>query len=112
MFALRREPKLMFRRLRGLRPQYDTVGRHRIRLPVGSQVLDHKRRFRLYDTALGSIASMIHAKYPDLHAIDIGANVGDTAALIRKSADIPVLCIEGDPLLVPVLLDNSARLGH
>jgi FkbM family methyltransferase len=90
---------------------YAQIGKYRIRLPENSQVLNYKRAYQLYDTALGSIADTLKTKYPTLHAIDIGANVGDTAALIRQSAEIPVLCIEGDTILLPVLRENVARLG-
>ena len=97
--------------LRKPKPQYAQIGPYRIRLAVNSQWLNYRSAFHLYDTALGRIASILKGKYPTLHAIDIGANVGDTAALIRESAEIPVLCIEGDPILLPILSENSARLG-
>ena len=93
------------------RPKYATIGPYLVRLPQDSQVLRYKSDFRLYDTALGHIAAVVAAKYPSLHAIDIGANVGDTCALIRQSAEIPVLCVEGDPLLIPILKENMGRLG-
>jgi FkbM family methyltransferase len=91
--------------------QYAEIGRYRIRLPENGRLLIHKKAFHLYDTALVEISRVLYGKYPGLHAIDIGANVGDTAALIRKSAEIPVLCIEGDPALLPLLSENVARLG-
>jgi FkbM family methyltransferase len=91
--------------------QYVQVGQYRIRLPANSQWLNNRSAFHLYDTALARVASILKAKYPTLHAIDIGANVGDTAAVIRESAEIPVLCIEGDPVLLPILTENLARLG-
>jgi FkbM family methyltransferase len=71
----------------------------------------YKSAFGLYDTALGDIAAIVRAKYPDLHAIDVGAYVGDSAALIRASGDIPVLCIEGDRALFSLLAENASRLG-
>lgn len=92
-------------------PKYDTIGGHRIRLAAGSRTLEYKRKCRLYDTALGHIANVVRSKYLDLHAIDIGANVGDTAALIRNVVDIPVLCVEGDPALLPILKENAESLG-
>jgi FkbM family methyltransferase len=73
--------------------------------------LEYKQSFRLYDTALGEIAKIVRTKYPDLRAIDIGANVGDSAALIRNAGEIPVLCIEGDPVLLPVLDENALVIG-
>jgi FkbM family methyltransferase len=78
---------------------------------VNSQWLHLRSAYQLYDTALARIASSLKAKYPALHAIDIGANVGVTPAVIRESAEIPVLCIEGDPVLLPILTENVARLG-
>jgi FkbM family methyltransferase len=103
--------KSLFRRLWRPKPQYAQIGKHRIRLAVDSQWPHYRKKFHLYDAALGPIAAVIHAKYPELRAIDIGANVGDTAALIRESAEIPILCIEGDPVLLPILTENAARLG-
>ena len=99
------------RRFRKPKPQFAEIGPYQIHLPVNSQVLNYRSAYHLYDTALGQIASILKSKYPGLHAIDIGANVGDTAALIRESVEIPVLCIEGDPSLLPFLTENVARLG-
>jgi FkbM family methyltransferase len=104
-----RSARLLYRRL--WKPKYAQIGRYRIRLGANSHWLGYRRSFHLYDTALGQIACVLKAKYPALHAIDIGANAGDTAAVIRESAEIPVLCIEGDPVMLPVLKENVARLG-
>ncbi len=104
-----RSANLLYRRL--WKPRYAQIGGHRIRLARKSLWINYRSRFHLYDTALARIASILKAKYPTLHTIDIGANVGDTAALIRESTEIPVLCIEGDPVLLPVLTENVARLG-
>jgi len=108
---LDRLARSLYGRLRRIGPQYDHIGPYQIRLPANGQVLNYKRAFHLYDSALGKIASVLYGKYPQLHAIDVGANVGDTAALIRECAEIPVLCIEGDPTLYPLLAENVARLG-
>jgi FkbM family methyltransferase len=97
--------------LRKLRHQYAQIGRYRIRLSLNSRLLHYKSAFPLYDTALGRIAAILRAKYPRLHAIDIGANVGDTCALIRQCDEISVLCVEGDPTLLPILTENVGRLG-
>jgi len=97
--------------LRKPKPQYAQIGEYRIRLPLNSQWLHYRSGFPIYDTALGQIAAVLAAKYPALHAIDIGANVGDTCALIRQRAEISVLCVEGDPILLPILTENVGRLG-
>jgi FkbM family methyltransferase len=93
------------------KPQYAQIGQYRVRLALNSQWLHLRSAYPLHDTALARIASSLKAKYPRLHAIDIGANVGDTAAVIRESAEIPVLCIEGDPVVLPILRENVAGLG-
>lgn len=99
------------RRIRRALPQYAEIGRHRIRLPRGSMLNEYRSNHRHYDFALGEIAAVVYDRYPTLHAIDIGANVGDTAALIRIHTDIPVLCIEGDAALLPLLRRNAASMG-
>jgi len=111
MIRIRSHLSFFVRKCRNLRPSYETIGDCRIRLAPGSHSLEYKRRFRRYDQALGIIAGIVHRKYPDLRAIDIGANVGDTAALIRSGARIPVLCVEGDRNLLSILSENVARLG-
>ena len=91
--------------------QYAQIGLYRIHLPWNSQWLSYRRRFRLQDSVLGRIASVLKVKYPSLYAVDVGANVGDTAALIRESGEIPVLCVEGDPVVLKLLRENVARMG-
>jgi FkbM family methyltransferase len=99
------------RHFRRLRSKYAEIGPYKIHLPAQHEVLEYKRNYHLYDTALAKIAGVLRDKYADLHAIDIGANIGDTAALIRESGEIPVLCIEGDPLALPFLRENAMNLG-
>lgn len=87
------------------------VGRHTVRLPKGSQLKNYQHHSRRYDFALGPISATIAAKYPEFSAIDVGANVGDTAAIICREQDIPVLCIEGDKAVLPLLHLNARRIG-
>ena len=60
--------------------------------------------------ALGRLVTLAYGTYPDLAVIDVGANVGDTAAVIKAGADVPVFCIEGDPQIYPILQRNTRRL--
>ncbi len=71
----------------------------------------YQARWHRYDIALGEIVRLMRQKYPDFSAIDIGANIGDTAALINKYAPVPVLCIEGNPGFLKALKFNAARIG-
>ena len=71
---------------------------------------DYQRRYNLYDWVLGELSPLLLAKYPDATAIDIGANVGDTAAVLCRKRAIPVLCVEGHPRFLPYLQGNIQRL--
>lgn len=71
---------------------------------------EYQRHYHLYDWALGELSPLLCAKYPDATAIDIGANVGDTAALLCSRQPIPVLCVEGHPQFLPYLRRNVERL--
>jgi FkbM family methyltransferase len=44
-------------------------------------------------------------------AVDVGANVGDTAAIIRCACKAPIVCIDGDRAMEEVLVHNAATLG-
>ena len=86
------------------------LGRFEIVLPAEHRLDQYQRAYRLYDRFLGDIANLVGQKYPDATAIDIGANVGDSAAAICRDRDLPVLCIEGSPTFLPYLRENRRRL--
>ncbi len=52
----------------------------------------------------------VQQKYPDLTLIDIGANVGDTVAIVRQDAHFPILCVEGSTAYLPLLHRNVDNL--
>jgi FkbM family methyltransferase len=59
-----------------------------------------------YSSNLGRIAQAVHQKYADLTFIDVGANIGDSVAILRRLAHFPILCIEGDRAFLDVLSRN------
>jgi FkbM family methyltransferase len=67
------------------------------------------QRWPYYSSNLGRIAQAVHQKYPDLRLIDIGANVGDSVAILRRLAHFPILCIEGDRAFLDVLSRNAQK---
>lgn len=88
------------------------IGAHKIRLPEGHALPDYQTRYRRYDFALGELARIVSEKYPGSPRIDIGANVGDSWALMNKHAITETLLIEGDPAYMNLLKFNVNRLGH
>src|SRR5271170_3339530 len=87
------------------------VGRTKLLLPADHAIDAYQARWKRYDRALGEIARLVWGKYPDYRAIDIGANVGDSAALISTYHDVPTLCIEGTEAFLPFLRENARRIG-
>jgi FkbM family methyltransferase len=87
------------------------IGRYIISLPKNHLLPTYQAKFRRYDKVLGDLANVMYEHYPQLRAIDIGANIGDTAVLMNQSYDIPVLCIEGAQQFLPYLRKNTACLG-
>lgn len=66
-----------------------------ITLPYNHKLPEYQRQFRMYDRKIARIAKIVYDKKKGA-CIDIGANIGDTALIIRTSSKIPVICIEGD----------------
>lgn len=88
------------------------IGPHDIYLPPGHRLAEYQRKYSRYDVALGEIARIVFQRFrPALGAIDIGANIGDSAALINKYLPIPTLCVEGLPEFLPTLEKNCGVLG-
>ena len=87
------------------------IGDLPIRVPHSHQIDRYQQRWKRYDVALAEIARVVQTKYPDLTAVDVGANVGDSAALIRKHCNVPVLCVEGNDEFLPFLRENAKRIG-
>jgi FkbM family methyltransferase len=65
-----------------------------------------------YGTQLSKLTQMLSRRYPDLQVIDIGANQGDSVALIKSGADVPVISVEGDDSLFEQFIDNTAQFSN
>ena len=59
-----------------------------------------------YSTNLPRLALLVIKKYKDLRMIDVGANVGDTVALVRSACHFPIVSIEGDDKFFEILKVN------
>ena len=88
------------------------VGKYSIEVPALSPVAWHYSNTPDLVSQLGRLTSLLRKKYPDLAAMDIGANVGDTACIIKSAEDIPLLCIEGDEAAFPFLQRNIAQFRN
>jgi FkbM family methyltransferase len=88
-----------------------SIGKYQITLPANHPLKSYQSTYKRYDIALGEISIEIKKKYQNLKAIDVGANIGDSAALISKYSKIPTLCIEGNKTFLPILEQNINNIG-
>ncbi len=93
-------------------PKYHQIGSHQILLPDEHPLPRYQSTWKRYDLALGYISQIVFSKYSGATAIDIGANVGDTAALLQKYQPVSTLCIEGVPEFIQYLKPNAERIGN
>jgi len=73
------------------------------RLPVFLHTCPH------YNRNLGRLGKLVHGRYPGLTAVDVGANVGDSVAVLRAQSSFPILCVEADPTFFNLLKQNAAQ---
>lgn len=88
-----------------------TVGNFTLRFPPEHRLPDIKRLMPTYDAHLGWILREIGKADPDGSVIDVGANVGDTAAAVASFAPNPIVCVEGNPHFFNYLVRNVANIG-
>jgi FkbM family methyltransferase len=84
----------------------------RIVVPLSHMLPYIVQDFPQYSTNLTRISNSVYEKYPEMIAIDVGANVGDSVALMRKSAYFPILCIEGDEKFFNFLSENGLQFQN
>ncbi len=80
-------------------------------MPLSHDLPIHRARHPEYSRNLGTVAAALHETRPGAPIVDVGANVGDSVAIIR--AQVPnasILCIEGDVQFLPYLHHNVRGL--
>ncbi len=85
------------------------VGRFMIDMPGNSTQISTYKYQPDANSQLGRLSACIAQKYPGLAVIDIGANMGDTIAIIKSAIDIPVIGIEGDDIAYSFLEKNTSQ---
>jgi FkbM family methyltransferase len=64
----------------------------------------------LRDLAIGIVARELGQKCPDRGFVDIGANIGDTAAIMATFAPNPIVAVEPSDFFHAFLVENAARI--
>jgi FkbM family methyltransferase len=81
-------------------------------IPFSHQLPFILKTYPLYSSNLARLAKYVKQKYEHLKFIDVGANIGDSIALLRKEAEFPILCIEGDEQFLSVLEKNATLFAE
>jgi len=85
------------------------VGKFQINMPGNNIQISNYKYEPDVNSQLGRLAKIVYAKYSQLEVIDIGANVGDTIAIIKSYIDIPIIGIEGDEICYKFLKENTSQ---
>ena len=88
------------------------VGKFFVDMPGNNMQISNYKYEPEANSQLGRLSACIAKKYPSLTVIDIGANVGDTIAIIKSAIELPVIGIEGDDIAYRFLEKNTAQFQN
>lgn len=112
-FAINRVEKQPWKCFRTTQAVVSTqFGRYSIQVPKESP---YSVPYGHHPRPLGPLArltSLVKKKFSFLAVVDIGANVGNTACIIKTAEEVPILCIEGDEYIFGFLQKNIAQFQN
>ncbi len=94
------------------KPGVVNVGNYPIQMPGNSMQLVNYQLYPDLNSQLGRLALAINKKYEGFTVIDVGANVGDTIAVLKSAIDVPVIAVEGDELCYEYLERNTQQFKN
>jgi hypothetical protein len=91
-------------------PKQVQVGNYSLTANAEHPIEHYLKQFKYYSRNLPRIAKHIESKYPTYGIVDVGANIGDTLALLR-SGDVnqTLYAIEGEPSYFGRFFCKSAK---
>jgi FkbM family methyltransferase len=75
-------------------------------LPDDHLLPTYQKNHPTYDMTFDPIYKAVGAYAPERYFVDVGANVGDTAIVMRHNAKNPILCVEGHSQFLLYLREN------
>lgn len=88
------------------------VGNYMLEMPGNNPQISTYKYDSGANSQLGRLSACIATKYPALSVLDVGANVGDTIAIIKSAIELPVIGIEGDDFAFEFLKKNTMSLKN
>lgn len=87
------------------------VADYEITMPYYNPLISVYKTQTEFNSEICRLVNVTANKYPGLTCIDIGANVGDTVAIVKSQQKIPMICIEGDNTTFEYLKKNTAQFN-
>ena len=94
--------------------RFETIqcGQFEIQAPVDHILLKLQRTQPYRDLFVGITAKFIASKYPQKNMVDIGANIGDTAALMASNCTNKLILVEASDYFHEILKKNATKLPN
>ncbi|NTF50358.1 hypothetical protein A6U85_23965 [Agrobacterium sp. 13-626] len=86
-------------------------GKFILEIPDDHKIIEIHRDSVFYDRSFGLVLEEIGRENPRGTIIDIGANIGDTAAFIATYTGNPILSVEGNEDFIGYYNSNKRRIG-
>ncbi|OQY92031.1 MAG: hypothetical protein B6D37_15480 [Sphingobacteriales bacterium UTBCD1] len=87
------------------------VGKFKVLMPGNNVQRINYRVYPELNDQLGRLACLLHKKYPAMTVVDVGANVGDTIAVIKSFTNASIIGIEGDEISFGFLEENVKQFS-
>lgn len=88
------------------------IGNFRLMIGSDNSLWREYQKNPEYTSQLGRLAACVFDAYPNGYLIDVGANIGDTAAMVRSRIKAPIICVEGDSSIFDLLVKNIAPMSE
>jgi FkbM family methyltransferase len=88
------------------------IGNYDLLIPSNNPLIYTYSEKKDFASELGRLVNAVYSKYSDLRVLDIGANIGDSAAVISSESDIPIVSVEGEPFTFSYLKRNASQLKN
>ena len=88
------------------------IGGFELQINKGSLLPSFLEQFIHYESTLPRLSNFINRTNPQFEIIDVGAYIGDTAALVRQKIENKIYSIEADPFFFQMLINNAKKIGN
>ena len=88
------------------------IGKYELDIPEAHMLIELVKTQPYRDLCVGISAKFFSENYPDSMIVDIGANIGDTAAIISTYCQNKLLLIEASDYYHEILMRNTPQLSN